>query len=92
MKSYWMVVMKQSSDVEDRDVLEMVVQTDGQQQPSAAEIFEAAAHFGGRFPEGHLQSIRAVGAFQPDSAALTKMTAVSGFTCAHSRFWDARNI
>jgi hypothetical protein len=92
MNSYWMVVIKQSSDAEDRDVLEMVAQTDSNQQPSAAQIFEAAAHFGGRPREGHLQSIRAVGAFQPDRATLTKITAVSGFTCGHSRFWDARNI
>ena len=70
MKSYWMVVIKQSSDAEDRDVLQMVVQTDSQQQPSAAEILEAAAHFGGRTPEGHLQSIRAVGAFQEQAKTL----------------------
>jgi hypothetical protein len=86
-----MVIVKDSSDGGDRDVLHLVAQTDKQGQPSPAEIFEAAEHFGGRTPEGHIQSIRTVGTFQPDKAALAKMTAVPAFVCGESKFWDARS-
>ena len=84
-----MVIVKDSSETGDRDVLRLVAQTNKQEQPLAAEIFEAAAHFGGRTPEGHIHSIRTVGAFQPDRTALTKMAAVSAFVCGETKFWDA---
>jgi hypothetical protein len=91
MSAYWIVVIKESSETGDRDMLKMFAQTDKQGEPSASEIFDAAAHFGGRRPEGCIQTIRTVGTFQPDKRVLTKMATLSAFASGNSKFWDARN-
>jgi hypothetical protein len=84
--------MQETSETGNRDVLQMVAQTDTQGQPSDAEIFDAATHFGGRPPQERPWSMRTSGTFEPRTADLAKMTADSAFVCGGSKFWDVRSM
>ena len=85
-----MVIIKEYSEACDREVLHLITQTENQEQPSEAEMFEAAVHFIGPAPEGHIRSIKTAGTFPPDKTALAKLASVPAFTCGSSKFWETR--